>query len=72
MEISTENIVHVVPVNDTEDHLQQCDEMPFGPPRCNCKCNPRHELVPPAGMIVVHDAFDGRLGVEWAKELLKQ
>lgn len=72
MEIDHENIVHVYPINDTEEHLLKCEDHLLGPPVCRCKCNPRHELVPPAGLVVVHDAFDGRTGVEWAKEILKQ
>lgn len=71
MEIDPENIVHVVPVKDDGEHLLECIFPVHGLPYCKCKCNPRYEFVKPSGMVVVHDAFDGRLGVEWAKELLK-
>ena len=37
-----------------------------------CKCNPRVIIEFDSEIIVVHNSFDGREGVEWANELLKQ
>ena len=58
--IPTDNAVHVVPVRDIERHVL----------KQNCKCLPRTESAPSGGLIIIHDAFDGRLGIEWANEIL--
>ena len=72
MEINPDNIQHVVPLNDLEDHDAECMHRPYGfHPLCHCKCNPRHEVVG-EGMVVVHNSFDGREGVEWANEILNK
>jgi hypothetical protein len=59
--IPIEGAVHVVPVGDTKEHILE--------PRCSC--NTRSEITTNGGLIIIHDAFDGRLGVEWAAEILK-
>lgn len=50
---------HVLPVNDLEPHEENTT--------CKCKPNVIHQA---GNMIVVHNSFDGREGVEWAKEIL--
>jgi len=70
-------IQHVYPVNDTKGHKTFCNFREKGLPYCPCPCQPNHqELNPdengePTAMIIVHNSFDGREGVEWANELLK-
>ena len=63
-------IYHVLPENDARPHIDHCffsmHQMPF----CQCDCKPEN-LVVKGGIIIVHNAFDGRLGVEWANEILK-
>jgi len=52
---------HVTPTNDLEPHEESTI----------CKCEPKvlHEN---GDMIVVHNSFDGREGVEIVNEILKQ
>lgn len=77
--INTEDIYHVYPVADTEDHELTCDNWWLGIggklyPRvsCICKCNPKIEYQDNGTVIVVHNSFDGREGVEWANEILNR
>lgn len=72
------DIRHVIPIDDTQNHSQ---EHYFGAegepgntyPNCDCKCRPVRQYIPDKdSWLFVHDAFDGRLGVEWVNELLKQ
>lgn len=51
---------HVLPVNDNEEHEEST----------SCRCNPSM-IYSNGSIIIVHDAFDGRLGIEWVNELLK-
>ncbi len=50
---------HVIPINDLEPYEQET----------TCKCEPKvlHEN---GNMIIVHNSFDGREGLEWTKEIL--
>lgn len=52
-------MIHVMPIDDIEEHEEST----------TCKCEPKvlHEN---GEMIVVHNSFDGREGVEWANEIL--
>lgn len=56
---TNDNIWHVYPVGDTEEH-----EMSQ-----NCKCKPVAKEEGD-GLIIVHNSFDGREGVEWANEII--
>jgi hypothetical protein len=58
-------MLHVHPLNDSAQH----DLSDTGN---TCKCNPRVIIEFDSEIIVVHNSFDGREGVEWANELLKQ
>lgn len=49
-------LIHVIPLNDTHDH-QQSER---------CHCEPRIE-----DGVVIHNAFDGREGVEWMNSILE-
>lgn len=53
-------IFHVLPENDSEPHLQES----------TCVCQPRVIVVENGNMIIVHNAFDGREGLELANEIL--
>lgn len=74
-----DNIWHILPVNDTVDHLEQTngvgrigkDGLAYIEITCPCKCKPTIKEHNGAHFII-HDAFDGRLGVEWANEILNK
>lgn len=53
-------ILHVTPINELEKHEESTA----------CKCNPRVEHIN-GNMVVVHNSFDGREGVEWVNEIIK-
>lgn len=66
------DIYHVHPVSDTEDHILKCDFMVAEGVHvvyCMCKCNPTFKEEN-SSLIVVHNSFDGREGVEEANEIL--
>lgn len=69
--IDPDNIQHVYPVNDLEDHVLECVFPITGSPYCQCKCKPEHREYENGALIIVHNSFDGREGVEWANEILK-
>lgn len=54
-------MINVYPINDTEDHDL----------KSTCKCNPKI-IFENGEMIVVHNSFDGREGVEWVNEILEE
>lgn len=55
-------MTHVYPINDLEQHDLEGTQ---------CKCNPQVIVEPNAEIIIVHNSFDGREGVELANEILK-
>lgn len=60
--IKNKNMIHVYPTNDLEQHDLEGTQ---------CKCNPQVIIEPNAEIIIVHNSFDGREGVELANEILK-
>ena len=50
---------HVIPNNDTRNHRESYI--------CHCLPEVKHEG---ANMIIVHNSFDGREGVEWVNEII--
>lgn len=64
------NVWHVIPMGDIHPHLDECIIDEDGDPICKCHCDPSTHLEE-AGYIIVHNSFDGREGLEWAKEILK-
>ncbi|TAK57878.1 MAG: hypothetical protein EPO24_09425 [Bacteroidetes bacterium] len=52
----------VVPVHDSKEH-EEYSSM--------CECEPKIEHVD-GNMIFIHNAFDGRLAVEWAEDILRE
>lgn len=69
--IETNNIWHVLPVGDDEPHTDVTLFRPIGLPLCDCPCKPNHIETENGGMVIVHNSFDGREGVEWVNEILK-
>jgi hypothetical protein len=79
-----DNILHVYPVKDTEDHILQTEwktheygTIVDGRPKhnveqrliCKCKCVVR--IIEENGsFVIVHSSFDGREGVEIANEII--
>jgi len=60
--IKKNNMIHVYPTNDLEQHDLEGTQ---------CNCNPKVIIEPNAEIIIVHNSFDGREGVELANEILK-
>ena len=52
-------ILHVIPANDSKPHED----------KSTCACDPRIEIIN-GNMIFIHDAYDGRVGIEIANEIL--
>jgi hypothetical protein len=70
-------VIHAFPTNDEKEHYLEClpESIEAGRPFCGCICRPTYQEVGDEiqgiiGVIVVHNSFDGREGVEWAKEIL--
>lgn len=57
--------IHVVPVNDDGEHEERLLQ------GYECKCNPKIEAAHDS-ILVIHNSFDGREGVEIVNEILKQ
>lgn len=53
-------IWHILPTNDLEDHIDSS----------TCHCQPLTEVLADGDLLIIHSSFDGREGVEWAKEIL--
>lgn len=64
-------IQHVYPLNDNKKHILKIYQIVGGKNACKCLCIPRIEEQCNGNTIVIHNSFDGREGVEWAKEILK-
>jgi hypothetical protein len=58
-------MLHVYPLDDIEEH----DTSDNGN---TCKCDPQVIIQDNAEIIVVHNSFDGREGVEWVNEILNK
>lgn len=66
------NIWHVLPVADIKDHIGITVEDKDGEIESPCECKPRIEVLENGAIIVVHNSFDGREGVEWANSILNK
>lgn len=53
--------IHVIPVDEEAEHSR--DSV--------CRCKPR-VIIENGSNIIVHDAFDGRVAVEMANEILNE
>ena len=72
------DIYHIVPINDLQPHTTEsvsdyCYTNPEGDlvcePSCACLCSPKREQENGIWFFV-HNSFDGREGLEWARDLL--
>ena len=52
---------HIYPVNDTKEHLLEST---------SCDCSPS-VLFENGEMLIIHNSYDGREGLEMANEILK-
>ena len=57
-------MIHVHPLNDIKVH----DTSDTGN---TCHCNP-NVRIESGEMVVIHNSFDGREGVEWTNDILNQ
>lgn len=63
------NSTHIIPIEDLQEHSE--DMLVFmGIPASKCACSPKIEPVTLDSCLVVHNSFDGREGLEMAKEIL--
>ena len=53
-DVDPASIWHVLPTDDIRPHREGMD----------CECQPRLITVPPAGAVIVHNAWDGREAYE--------
>jgi hypothetical protein len=53
-------VIHVTPLNDLKPHI--------GSYVCHCLPEIKYE---DGNMIIAHNSYDGREGIEWANEILK-
>lgn len=51
LEYDKSNVWHVFPVNDMREHITDSPA---------CHCNPKIEIQPNSGLLVVHNSYDGR------------
>lgn len=54
-------MVHVYPIDDMKEH--KLDGM-------DCECDPNVIIEQNSDIIIVHNSFDGREGIEWTDEIL--
>lgn len=57
-------------VDDIKPHLEKCTYPLIGMPYCDCPCEPELREVENDGLLIIHNSFDGREGIEWAEEIL--
>lgn len=68
-DVCWDNIWHVIPLG--EKHIEKCDmNTANGLPICLCKCSPSIRTKGD-GLVVMHNSFNRREGVEWAKRTFK-
>jgi len=81
-----DNIWHVFPVGDLSEHLLETEWETFeygtiqdGLAKhnieqrlmCKCRCGAAYKEQPNGAIIVVHNSFDGREGLELVNEIFK-
>lgn len=64
-------IQHVHPVEDISEHDLACTN-PIGNRNhhCPCRCHPEYKYLDNCNLLVIHNSFDGREGLEWANVIL--
>lgn len=64
-------VTHITPVGDEKRHYEKITFLPHKDGRyCPCHCLPTEEVINNE-LIVTHNSFDGRQGVENANKILK-
>lgn len=70
------NIIQVIPLEDEADHYEGVIWGDIGKdtlfPISKCECHPRTEAQESEIFIIIHSSFDGREGLEWAKDILNK
>lgn len=69
------NIVQVIPLEDEAEHYEGViwGNLGFGDfPVSKCECHHRIETQENGTFIIIHSSFDGREGLEWAKDILNK
>jgi hypothetical protein len=69
--VDPDKVYHVYPTDDSEEHYLECVYPAIGDPYCPCKCEPVFKEEGDA-LLVVHNSFDGREGVEIVNDLLNK
>lgn len=69
--IDPDKVYHVYPRNDLESHFLECVYPAIGNPYCPCNCDPEFKEEEDA-LLIVHNSFDGREGVEVVNEILNK
>jgi len=65
------NIIHVIPLNDLQEHSEEVKIVMGWLPFSKCACMAKSQLDPDSGgWIIIHGAFDGREALEEANEIL--
>ena len=67
--IDPDKVYHVYPVKDLKEHYLECVYPAIGHPYCPCECEPKFKEEDD-DLLIVHNSFDGREGIEWVNELL--
>lgn len=68
--IDKNKVYHVYPTNDIKEHILECAFTEDDEIKCKCECEPDWKKEGDWA-IIVHNSFDGREGLEWTKEHLK-
>lgn len=55
-------IQHIYPVNDLKEHVIES----------SCECNPSIQILENGDILIIHNSYDGREGLELANEILKK
>lgn len=74
-----DNIQHIYPVNDLEEHLLESYEDGYNflfedvrnTVTCRCKCKPTIQYLENNKALVIHNSFDGRENFEWDNDVVK-
>lgn len=83
-----DNIWHIHPLNDEKDHVLEAEwktiEIGYLDFRghavhdicqrllCHCECAPIIKELTNGAVLIIHNSFDGREGIEWVNEFLNK
>ncbi len=67
--IDGDKIYHVYPKNDLRKHILVSEFPIVGKVHCSCPCEPDWKQQGDS-VIIIHNSFDGREGLEWVNEIL--